>query len=352
MQKRIARPRGRELSTSDLRNEPGTVGLDDAFETFILAKMGENVRERTLMDYRSYWRYFREWLAAKHPEITNVNELTTELVREYVGYMLKDRKRYEDDPHRKKTGKPLSPVTVKSRLRAVQTMCAFWVAEGLMSADPAAKVKPPKADVEDQPIITDDQIKSLLSAIDTKTFTGFRNRTLIELLADTGLRISEAIRLREEHFDFMARCIRLPGAMNKNRKPRVIPVSAGVLRNIRKLIEENYAYFDTDYVFISSYGDPLTADRFRKDLRKYATRAGLDPENVNITPHRFRDYFITNYLLNGGDLFTLQRIVAHADIKTTQGYVKVNEEALRDGHAQYSQLAKLGMTRRPNSRRR
>ncbi|GGG15717.1 tyrosine-type recombinase/integrase [Paenibacillus aceti] len=326
------------------KNEP--IPLDLAFNLFYSAKRAEKVRERTLADYRSYWRYFCEWLDEYHPDIDDVSYINTELLRGYLDYMSFEHTRYKDDPYRKKDDRKLSAATVKSRLRALQTMCKFWSTEGIIADNPTEKIKPPRVDETDKNIFTDDQLSALLNAPDTSTYVGFRDITLMMLLADTGLRINEALRLVTSHFDFAARCIRLPASLNKNRKPRIVPMSAPVVREIIRLIEETQSYFDTDCIFVSVYGDPLKADHFRKQLIKYAKIAGIDTETTKVTPHRFRDYFITNYLVNGGDLFTLQRIVAHADIKTTQGYVRVNEEVMRDSHSQYSQLANLKVSKK------
>lgn len=337
--------KGKKRAAARIRTQTATVigstSLDLAFDLFYSAKRAENIRERTLADYRSYWRYFNEWLKRAYPNVNMLRQLTTEIIRDYVAYMQHDHTRYGSDPYRMKDDRKLSPATVKSRLRAIQTMCAFWFAEGLADSDPAEKIRAPRMDLPERAGLTDNHVSAILNAPDKKTFVGFRDRTLILLLVDCGLRISEALNLRIQHFDFKSRCIRLPAEMNKNRKPRIIPTSAAVVREVIRLIEENQYRFDTDYIFVSDYGEPLKADHFRKRLRHYANIAGIDTTSVQVSPHRFRDYFITNYLLNGGDLFTLQRIVAHADIKTTQGYVRLNEDVIRDSHAEFSPIRRL-----------
>ncbi|MEC0253642.1 tyrosine-type recombinase/integrase [Paenibacillus lautus] len=325
--------------------EVGSTTLDIGFDLFYSAKRTEGVRKRTLADYKSYWRYFREWLTRAHPEIELIGQITVVTLREYTEYMSHEHKRYEGVECRKKDGKNLSPATVASRLRALQTMCKFWGTEGLTQTNAAEKIKAPRKDVAEKNIISDEQLSAIIAAADTTTFAGYRDRVLMLLLADSGLRINEALQLEDTFIDIRARCIRLPGLLNKNRKPRIVPVSASVLREVIRLMEETRDYFNTQYVFVSNYGERLKADQFRKRLRQYAIEASIDTSKTQVSPHRFRDYFITNYLLNGGDLFTLQRIVAHADIKTTQGYVKVNEEAMRDSHTQYSQISRLGVPR-------
>ena len=318
------------------------ISLSLAFDMYYNAKRVEGLRERTLTDCKNYWRYFLEWLEQDRPEVVEVDQITTEVVRSYVGYMMHDHMRYGTVESRKKDSRKLSPATVSSRLRAVQSMCKFWEGEGLLLSDPAAKIKPPRMDVKEKPIMTEEELSALLNAPDVDTYAGYRDYVLILLLADTGLRINEALNLRELHIDVNARCIRLPAELNKNRKPRIIPLSVAVLRELIKLMEETRSYFDTEYCFVANYGEPLKADHFRKRLLQHACEAGIDVKKTPVTPHRLRDYFCTQYLLNGVDLFTLQRIVAHADIKTTQGYVKPSEAAIRNSHEQFSPLSRIG----------
>lgn len=323
--------------------------LDNAFELFYNVKRAEGMRDRTLADYKTHWRYFREWVDARYPDI-KLREVTQSVLREYVMYMANGRTKYEGVDNRVLAGVTLSPSTVSIRLRTLRTMFNFWSRERMLDVNPASNLRPPKKDEEDKETFTDDQIRLLLMAPDTNTFAGMRDQTLMYLLADCGLRINEALNLTTEHFDVKSRTITLPASMNKNRRPREVPVSLEVIRMIFELINENKSYFDTDYIFITNYGEPLKADHFRKRLHQYAVNTGLDGK-IQVSPHRFRDYFCTNYLLNGGDVFTLRRIVAHADIKTTQGYVKVSNEQIRQQHTQFSPITNLGMHKIVNRRK-
>jgi integrase/recombinase XerD len=120
-------------------------------------------------------------------------------------------------------------------------------------------------------------------------------------------------------------------------------MSADASRELMTLMNENQRYFDTDYIFLANYGDPLRADHFRKRLKEHAKKAGIDPALAH--PHQFRSYFCTTFLLNGGSLFVLQRIVAHANIETTRGYAKMNDTHALEQHSQFSPLARLGLSR-------
>ncbi|MCY9695365.1 tyrosine-type recombinase/integrase [Paenibacillus alginolyticus] len=224
-------------------------------------------------------------------------------------------------------------------------MFNFIASEKLITVNPVANIKQPRFDNEDKETFSDEHIQRLIAAPDTNTYAGLRDRTLILLLADGGFRIQEAIRLTTEFIDIKARCVHLPAWMNKNRKPRTVPLSAEVIREVAALINENRRNFgEVEHVFLANYGDPLKADHFRKRLKGHAVKAGIIGD-LQVSPHQFRSYFLTQFLLNGGDVFSAQRIVAHSSIQTTRRYVKLNDENIRQQHAQYSPISRLGMTR-------
>lgn len=326
-------------------NAANDYDLDSGFRLFYEAKKAEGMRNRTLADYVSHWRYFREWADVKYPEIT-LRGITMAVAREYVMYMSSERTKYDGVDNRKLDGVGLSPSTVAIRLRTFRTMFNFWTAEQMMDVNPTSNLKPPRMDEKEKSTFTDNQFLRLLNAPDTNTYAGLRDRVLMLVLADGGFRINEAVGLKTEHLDVKSRCINLPGSMNKNRKPRIVPLSAEVIKAVEALIKENKKYFGEEaaYIFLANYGEPLKTDQVRKRLKEHAEAAGIDGE-VQVSPHQFRSYFLTQYLLNGGDIFSAQRIVAHASIQTTRGYVKLSDENIRQQHAQHSPIARMGLSR-------
>ncbi|TVY07053.1 tyrosine-type recombinase/integrase [Paenibacillus cremeus] len=203
--------------------------LDDAFTLFYNVKKAEGMRDRTLADYKAHWRYFREWIDSTEPGI-KLREITQSTLRDYVIYMSSGRTKYDGVDNRKLDGETLSPTTVAIRLRTLRTMFNFWAGEQMIDVNPAQKIKPPRQDEDDIDAFTDEQVRLLLAAPDVRSYAGFRDKVLMLLLADTGLRINEALRLTTEHFDMRSRCITLPASMNMNRKPRIVPVSNEVVR--------------------------------------------------------------------------------------------------------------------------
>ena len=137
------------------------------------------------------------------------------------------------------------------------------------------------------------------------------------LLLDSGMRIQEALNLKIDHID-VKRCeIFIPSEVARNRKGREIPVSREIAKRLVKLHEESHRYFgDYDEVFMNAYGEPFTAEAFRRRPNRLKKKLVIP----KLPPHIFRHTFCRNYILNGGDIFTLQKIVDHADIKTTEVY--------------------------------
>lgn len=337
--RRIVKGKTRDNTAVPTEN---AIPLDHAFQTFYASKKAEGMRERTLEEYVINWRYFREWLEQYDPEIRFIQQIGSEHIRSYVNYMAAKPK-YSEVPCRKQTGETLPPYTVALRLRVLRTLFNFLHREQIIENNPVSNVKQPRFDHEGKETLTEEQMERLLAAPDTLTYAGFRDRTLMMLLADGGFRIHEALRLKAENIDFQSGCVHLPAWMNKNRKPRMVPISMNVLREVLRLIDENQRYFNSDYVFLSNYGEPLKADHFRKRLKLYAKAAGIPSKDVS--PHRFRSFFCRQFLVNGGDLFTLQRIVAHASIETTRRYVNMNDEIIRRQHEHYSPIARMGLSR-------
>lgn len=317
--------------------------LEEAFDIFYAAKRSEGMRPRTLEEYITYWGYFRDFLAKAYPNLNVINEVTATVIRDYANY-LSTRTKYEDIPERKREGVTLSPFTIAGRVRTLKTIFNFLSRERMVTLNPVASIKLPRYDKEDKETLTDEHIRKLLEAPDIRSYAGLRDRALIYLLVDGGFRIQEALRLTMEHIDIKSRCVHLPAWMNKNRKPRVVPVSAEVIREILTLVNENKRYFDNEHIFLANYGEPLKADHFRHRLRVHKKNAGLE-DHIPVNPHGFRSYFLTQFMLNGGDIFSAQRIVAHANIVTTRGYVRMSDDNIRMQHDKYSPIARLGLSR-------
>lgn len=313
--------------------------VKQAFELFVNAKKAENVRERTIHDYGVHIKYLINFINEKYGGITYINELTTDIIRNYINYLRFEHKPYKDNKQRRIEEPGLSITTINIRLRTLRTMCRFWHKEGILSKNLMENIKPLKQDTDDSVNgFKMYEIKALFSVLNERNFSHWRDKVLMLLLLDTGLRINEATTLKYSDLDFKLNTLTVRKEISKNRKTRVIPISSKVLKLLAKLHEESKQYFgdDLDRIFINAYGKPYHASVFRRRLWNYAKKAGID----NATPHMFRHTFCRDYILNGGDIFTLQRIVGHESIATTRKYIQVDQNDINKQHSKSTPISK------------
>ncbi|WP_160910466.1 tyrosine-type recombinase/integrase [Halobacillus litoralis] len=293
--------------------------LEKVHNLFVTAKKAEGLRERTIKDYEAHFGYFLTWLGENDLAQLSITDLTIDIIRGYVTYMQE---------------KPLSPVTINIRIRTLRSFLRFIYEEQYYNENLANRVKIMKTDEDTLKIMSDEQIAAILNAIDKRSYTGFRDYVAIALMIDTGMRISEVGSLTKEQVDFEQRYIHLPSDKVKNRKGRYVPISPKVNKALYQLIAENSSVFNVSEVFLSVYGTPFQPGSFRKRLITYRDKAGV--KGVRVSPHSFRHYFAKNYILNGGDPFTLQLILGHSDMQIVRRYIQMNRTEVQAKHHQFS----------------
>ena len=175
------------------------------------------------------------------------------------------------------------------------------------------------------------KVKKFINAIDKTTFAGFRDYVMCLLILDTGMRPSEVVQLRKE--DICGGQIRLRSEITKTRIARTVPLSDFVLKEIKKLHSYELKSWDNPYVFCTSDGCPINTLSFRYNLHKVALKTG-----ISLTPYDFRHIFATTYIRNGGDVFTLQRILGHSKPNMTMVYVNLNANDLSVAHKRMNVL--------------
>lgn len=324
---------------SDLAEDLG-LSIEAGLSLFIRAKEAEQVRRSTIRNYIDHISYLTDYLTEiKGIAQPMLSDLSAKVIRDYTHYLLYDRLRYQNEEGRQDKTRGLSPHTVNMRLRTFRTMSRFWASEGVIKADFMQGVQNVLVDEASEIRgLSDGEIDLLLNSFDLSQFADYRDSVLVYLLLDTGLRINEAVRLTIERIDFDRLSVHVPSQVAKNRRNREVPISPEVAKMIRELYEESIGYFgESETVFFNAYGDPFTADAFRKRLNRRKKRLGME----RLSPHMFRHTFGRNYLLNGGDIATLQRILDHADIETTRKYATVDNEDLRAQHNRYSPVRRI-----------
>lgn len=315
------------------------ITLEQAIDLVIAGKSAEGLREQTLKDYRKDWKYFVKWLEINY-EIETVDELSPQIFRDYINYLKYDAPKYEGHKFIKsEQGVGLSDTTINIRLRVYRAMFNYLEREELIEVSPMSNVKQLKQDIDLTNCFTDEEVKEVLRQPNQRDYVGYRDYVAMMLLLDSGIRANELLSLRIVDIDFQTRFITLGGDKNKNRRPRIIPISAHTVKLLLQLINENKKHFSTDRLLLSSYGEPLGQNHFNKRLKYYAEKAGIKGKKV--TAHVYRHTWAKNMTLNGCDAFTLQKMGGWSDIRTMRRYIQMNTDDLRKSHDSFSPVMKM-----------
>jgi integrase/recombinase XerD len=212
-------------------------------------------------------------------------------------------------------------------LSALRTGYRFLVSEGLCTNDPTQEIEMPRMTRKLPEFLSIEEVDDLLSQPPADNPRGLRDRAMLETLYATGLRVSELVQLRMDSLDRRLGCVR---AFGKRRKERMVPLGDQALGTINDYLaesrEELLSKKRSDYLFVTSRGKGMTRQAFWKNLKRYAAAAGI---SKNISPHKLRHSFATHLLERGADLRSVQAMLGHADIATTEIYTHVNATRLR-----------------------
>ena len=228
--------------------------------------------------------------------------------------------------------KGLAAATIARKLAAIKAFYRFMTAEGYMDANPAEVVEAGTKGIKLPRVLSEDEVVRLLNQPDITTAEGFRDRTMLEVLYATGMRVSELINLTLERVDLNMKYII---AFGKGSKERIVPlgsVAAEFLQQYLEKVRPKLTHEDrnTNIVFLAFGGHELTRQRFWQIIRAYGRKANI---NKVLTPHILRHSFATHLLDNGADLRSVQELLGHSDISTTQIYTHLTNKRLRDIYA-------------------
>lgn len=288
--------------------------LLERFAEFLTLEQGSSVR--TDESYARDLQRLAEWAVAHGAP--SPATLSAAHLREFV-YYLKDL--------------GLSPASIRRGVSAIRTWFKFLMAEGVVKADPSERLETPKKWRTLPEVLTAAEVERLLGAIPIEEPLAFRDRAMLELAYGAGLRVGEWITLRVSDLMLDEGVVRVFG---KGSKERLVPVGGSAtgavaiyLRELRPRLERGKG---AGVLFLNARGAPLSRMGAWKILRKYVLLAGI---TKTVTPHTLRHSFATHLLEGGADLRSVQEMLGHADISTTQIYTHVDREYLRSVHRQY-----------------
>jgi integrase/recombinase XerD len=221
-----------------------------------------------------------------------------------------------------------SPATIARRVSAVRSFFAHQVLLGVRADNPAAELEAPRGRRRLPRTLSPREAERLIEAAAGTTPRALRDRALVELLYGAGLRVSEAVGLERGGVDLERRLVRCTG---KGDKERVVPIGRAAAEALRRYLAGGRPFLDRRHrpeLFLNAQGGPLTRAGAFLILRRLAAQAGLEPERVH--PHLLRHSFATHLLEGGADLRSVQEMLGHADLSTTELYLHVSDRRRRD----------------------
>ena len=312
---------------------------DDLFQIYMFAKESENLSKGSLNNKREAMKLLNKFFEVKAHDI-KPHEMTPNLGREFVNYMKNDHVKFKNNSCVKDKDKTvgLSESTINSNIKHLRSMFNFWVSENYLENNPFNKVRMIREPVDTVESITLEQVSQLLKQPDKRSFAGFRDYVLMTLLVDTGLRISEAINLTVNDIDFNSNTIQIRPEIAKSRKVRYVPFSSKTSRLLRELWSE-VEELGTPFIFVTVYGNQLDRTRIRQRMKMYGEQGGI--VGVKLSPHVLRHTFAKYYLLNNGDIMTLQKVLGHSSLNMVRRYVQMTDMDISSQHSKFSPLNNL-----------
>ena len=301
------------------KNSKEDYSIRDMFDMFLTDKSIEGLSERTLHDYNVHFDYLMGFLGE---EITN-NQFSKELFKSYIAYMLHER--------------GLSPVTANVRIRTIRAFLRYCYLNDYIDEPIHEHFKPVKTKEDTLESFTPDEIKKLLSVVDEKSYKGFRDKLIIYLLLDTLVRCSELVGIKRKNIDLKAGFITLESEGTKTKKARTVPISIRTTKLLKEYIAITEEY-GTEHLLLTYEGEPLSDNTVRKNLAEIGSKAGV---KKRVSPHTFRHTGALFYILNGGDPFSLQKILGHSDMSMVRKYIQMTNTDVKKQHNVFSPLNRI-----------
>lgn len=293
--------------------EPGIEG----FTYHLRVERGRS--ENTVVAYGRDLEFLRAWLEREHG-VTRAEDVRREHLAGFLVHLDRDR--------------GLGLRSIARTRSSIRQLFRYLVREGRLEADPTALVDAPRFPQPLPKVLSAAQVEALLAAPPLGDPLGLRDAAMLELMYSCGLRVSELVGLPIRGVDPREGLIRVVG---KGNKERVVPVGDQALELLRAYLERGRPVHDPSWsspaAFVSRLGKPMTRQNFWERVKVWAGRAGV-PQRL-VSPHVLRHSFATHLLENGADLRSLQAMLGHADISTTQIYTHVTRERLARIHAEH-----------------
>ena len=322
---------------STMKKQNKVYKLTDLIGYYELCNRAEGKSIKTITWYSANLTRFHSYLKRRHlPD--SITYTDTKLLREYILYLLKQH-RFADHPYTPVKAEPLSASTVHGHVRTLRAFFGWLVREGFAENNIAKELKPPKLGNKVVSTLSDEEIVSILRTFNPGSNSEVRNQTIFMLLLDTGLRIGELVNLQMGDVNMSEGLMKVIG---KGKKERIVPMGSNAQRALQRYLFRHrpvLAHAGIENVFLSVHGTPLTENSMKLTFARMAKRSGVQ----RLHAHLCRHTFATRFLINGGDVFTLQQILGHSTLEMVRRYINLASNHVALQHKRFSPLDRLNL---------
>ncbi len=301
--------------------------LGNLVQGFKLSCQTEGKSPKTIEWYLAFIGRFIGFLKSNEMP-TSLEMIQRAHIRAFIQYLQTEAK----TPYR---GKPLSTATVQGYVRSLKAFFAWVVREEYLEVNPMSKIPVPRGTIKVLDTFSREQITGMLEVCQRNGDIGYRNMMIILLFLDTGLRASELTSISLDDINLEDGLIKIRRA--KGNKERQVPIGSLVQKSLWKYINRYRPKPITPEVrqlFLGDCGIPLSMSGLQQMVRRYGQYAGIG--GVRCSCHTFRHTFAKNYILNGGDIFSLQKILGHSSLASVRTYLNLFAADIKRQHQHFS----------------
>jgi len=324
-----------KAGTTAAENSKVALTIDELISRYELSNRADGKSPKTVRWYNEMLRLFSVHMKVKQ-QCHDISGFIIDAVRGYILY-LRHKPKFQGHPYTPEQSKPLSAKTLQGHVRALKAFSTWLYSEGYTEDNRLQSVKLPKAPAKLIELLTPNEIRKIIDSIDIYSYTGIRNHALLITLLDTGIREDEITGITLDNLNLQDGCIKV---MGKGVKERVVPIGKYtqiVLSDYVRKTRPEPADNGCNALFLSQHGTPITTNAIKLTFSRLSAKSGVN----RLHAHLCRHTFAINYLLNGGDIFSLKEILGHTTLEMVNHYLHFTRAQITAQHRKFSPMDRL-----------
>ena len=323
------------------------MSLQKAIEIYLATLATEGKSPRYIGWLKTRMRYFTDFIHQTQGKDFRLQDLTLEDGRGFIRDLMGRDVKYSSHPFLKARSGKLAVQYIHGCGRAMRSFSSWAYEEGYLEENVMQRLKLPKLPTIQPEPLSEEEIRKVLAICLDHTLERLRNYSMLMLFLDTGIRLNELITLRQSKIDFVIGEMTVLGKGNKERK---VPIGSqakkALIEYLTKERPEPENPRDADCVYLNADRHPISNEVVEKVFQRVKKAAGLP----NFHPHICRHTFSVRYLINGGDVFSLQKILGHSSLEMTRKYVNLASGDVKDKHRLFSPMDNLNFNGKTRGR--